>query len=110
MKPTQTKNQAFELLEATRAKLIAQARRVARELGSKQTYVTIDDVRDYVELPEGVNGVVFGVIFKDKSEWEYTKDIPSRRKTSHGRKIQVYRYIGTKVSFPVTETGQLAFL
>lgn len=85
---------AFALLAARRELLILRARRALLGVLLDNGLATIDDVRDRVPLPDGVNPKAFGpvpgelaaagIIVADG----FTK---SRRAESHARPVQVWR-------------------
>lgn len=87
----ETKQQAFDLFEEKRREVLEYSRWVAVKVASKQGHVTIDDVRNHVQLPDGVKPAVFGAVFRDKDVWESIGFTQTKRKTSHGRLVQVYR-------------------
>ena len=85
-----TKQEAFNLFEITRSEFLSNARWVAKRISKRQGYATIDDVRNEVRLPIGIDGRVFGAVFNTNG-WEKTGYTPTKRKTSHGRPIAVFK-------------------
>ena len=90
---TDTKENALDLLEETRSAFLAECRRVAYAVALNNGRVTIDDVRDRLELPQGVDGRVFGAVFNSK-EWERIGYTQTKRKTSHRRPIAIFKIAG----------------
>jgi len=93
-----TKQQAFDLFEQKRKEFLEYCRWLAVREYKKKGNITIDDVREQVKIPEGVNGKVFGAVFN--KDWEIVAYVKTTRQTSHGRKIGVWKYIG-KIDSPV---------
>jgi len=85
------KQLAFNLFEAHRREFLDHCRWVARRIFEQKGNVTIDDIRDQVQLPNGVDGRVFGAVF-NKDDWEKVGYTQTSRKTSHGRPIAVFRF------------------
>tara|TARA_R110000868_G_scaffold80082_1_gene227737 strand:- start:644 stop:913 length:270 start_codon:yes stop_codon:yes gene_type:complete len=83
----QFKQQILPLFEANREEFICQARQIAELLGEKGL-VTINDVRKYIEPPEGVDPRVMGAVFATK-QWERVGYTASER--AHGRPIAIFR-------------------
>lgn len=94
MSEARAAREAFEVvrarLEAARADWLVLARSHAERLGRGGRVVTVNDVREAVPLPEGIDPRVFGVVFKPK-EWECLGYHPSTRKACHGRPIGHFR-------------------
>ena len=89
MRKTETKEEALKLLQETRSEFLYQCKKIAISHALKNGSVTIDDVRDKIELPEGIDGRVFGAVFNNKDfvKVGYTE---TKRKTSHKRPIAVF--------------------
>lgn len=87
---TQSKEEALELLESKRMEFVSLCRNVATSIYKINGQVTIDDVRQRVELPEGVDGRVFGAVFNSK-EWEKVGYTTTKIKTSHRRPIGIFK-------------------
>lgn len=94
-----TKQEALDLFEQTRADFLANCRWLAKRIAQQNNgYVNIDQVREQVATPEGVNPKVYGAVF-NKDDWEHSGYKITTRKTSHGRPISVWFFKGYK---PVT--------
>ena len=76
---------ALDLLEYTRVEYIEEARAVAKYL-AKHRSITINDVRERCPVPEGINPVVLGAVFRGDI-WVKVGYQMSDRKVSHGRPI-----------------------
>lgn len=87
---TETKQQAFLLFETNRAEFLKYARWMAKQLAEKRGVITIDDVREVVSLPEGIDGRAFGAVF-NTPEWETVGFTRSKNKLNHGRPISQFR-------------------
>lgn len=87
-----TKDQALGLFEQARAELLAHSRWVAKRIANSRItrQVTIDDIREQVKLPYGVDGRVFGAVF-NTDEWEAVGFARSKQKVNHGRPITIFR-------------------
>lgn len=86
---TNSKQQAMNLFEATRIEFLDYARWVARKICLEKGHVTIDDVRELVSLPPGIDGRVYGAVFKEK-DWIKTGFTQTKIKSSHNRPISVF--------------------
>jgi len=86
----ETKQQALDLFEETRQNFLKKCRSVARDIARTKESITIDDVRLQVQLPEGLDGRVFGAVFHS-DEWEKVGYINSKQKENHGRPIGVFK-------------------
>ncbi len=87
----ETKDDALNALEQSRAEWLAQARATAWELGGRQDSVNVNDVRRAMPpLPDDIDPRVFGAIFV-KSRWECLGYRATKRRTSHGRPIAQFR-------------------
>ncbi len=86
-----TKQQAFNLFEATRRMVLDDARLVATKFCVANGQVTIDDVRKEVQLPKGMDGRVFGAVFKGK-EWKKVGYTQTQIRSSHGRPISIFTF------------------
>ena len=91
MRKTQTKEEALSLMEERRSAFLAKCRMEAFRIFNNKGQVTIDDVRDVVELPEDIDGRVFGAVFNSKS-WERIGYTTTKRKSSHRRPIAIFKY------------------
>jgi len=80
----------MDLFEKTRAEFLAHCRWVAKRIAQQNNgYVNIDQVREQVVCPEGVNPKVFGAVFSN-GEFERGSFTITKRKTSHGRMISTW--------------------
>lgn len=79
----------MDLFEAKRKALLEECRLIARQVALEYGQVSIDDVRDRVQLPLGVDGKVFGAVFRGE-EWRRVGFTPSRVKSSHSRIVGLY--------------------
>lgn len=95
----QTESKAFELFEITRADLLKRAREIAYYIakGRANKCATIDDVRENIKLPPGMDGRVMGTVFKT-GEWECIGYRKSTQDNNHGRPIGIFRLKEEKVS------------
>jgi len=89
-----TKQEAFDLFEDTRGEFLAHCRWVAERIFKEKGHVTIDDVRQQVITPKGVDPRVYGAVFREK-EWQKVGHTQTKRKTSHGRPISIFVKRGT---------------
>ena len=80
------RDEAFDLLERTRADWIARALIEARVLIARDGYVTTDSLRDVCQVPEGVDARVVGAVLNRRNFLDAGPTKTSRR-TSHGRPI-----------------------
>jgi len=104
-----TKQQAFDLFEQKRKEFLDYCRWIAIREYKKKGNLTIDDVRDQVKVPDGVNAKVFGAVF-DK-DWEIVSYVKTTRQTSHGRRVAVWKLINEpKVSYNYLDNGQISFI
>jgi len=78
-----------------RRESLEHAKTVARDLGMVKRFVTSDDVARVIGEEECVRlGNAAGSVFKG-DDWEFTgKFVASKRESSHGRYIRVWRYRG----------------
>jgi hypothetical protein len=84
----QTQEEAFAALEAAREDWLLDARRFL-DLHPVGTKMTVDDVREAVPLPDGIDGRVMGVVFKGQP-WRMVGYRSSHRATCHKRPISVF--------------------
>jgi len=84
------KQQAMDLFEKERSEFLEYCRWVARKIVRDQDTITIDDVRSQVELPLNIDGRVFGAVF-NRDEWEKIGYAQTKRQSSHGRPIAVFK-------------------
>ena len=85
----QSKQQAMDLFEAKRKEFLELCRWIAVKICKKNGRVTIDDVRNEVKLPLGIDGRVFGAVFSGK-EWVKTGYTQTKIKSSHNRPISIF--------------------
>ncbi len=90
-----TKPQALGLFEMTRREFLEHCRWVAKRVAQNRLsrQATIDDVREQVKLPYGIDGRVFGAVF-NTDQWEAIGFTKSKQKINHGRPITVFRLKG----------------
>lgn len=88
-----TKQKALDLFEEKRAEFLATARWIAirRAKETLDGIITIDDVRQDIITPEGVDPRVYGAVFNTE-DWEKVGYTQTSRKTSHGRPVALFRY------------------
>lgn len=79
-------------LEQARVEFIRQARELATELGRDGRVLTVNDLRERLEIPAGVDPRVMGVVFKT-AEWRALGYGPSDRRISHGRPVMLFRRV-----------------
>lgn len=93
---TATKEEAFDLLEAAREEWLAAARFRIKAFAKTGTAVTVNDVRNLgPELPDGVDGRVYGAVFMERGVWENLGYTKSTRRVSHCRPVCQFRLVGT---------------
>ncbi len=77
--------------EATKGDFLERCRNIAREHLKYNATVTVDDIRDIVEIPDGMDRRVMGSVFRH-SDFEGTGDyVKSKRSDCHHRPIQKFR-------------------
>ena len=92
---TQTKEEALELLEATREDWLASARAWAKNFARNGAPITIEDVRRHgPAIPEHVDPRVAGAVFNEKGVWEALGYVAGTRATSHKRPVMRYKLVG----------------
>jgi hypothetical protein len=84
-----TKEEVLDKFEETRTEFLRQCRIIAYEVFRNNGRVTIDDVRGRVEIPNEVDGRVFGAVFNSK-EWQRIGYESTKVKSSHRRPIGVF--------------------
>lgn len=84
-----SKQQALDLFEAKRREFLDYARWVARKICSEKGHVTIDDIREVVQLPQGIDGRVYGAVFRGDG-WIKTGYTQTTVKSSHRRPIAIF--------------------
>lgn len=88
----QSKEEALDALEATRAEWLAAARAWARQYARDGRTITINDVRTHgPAVPDGVDPRVCGAVFADRAMWECLGYVRSGRRLSHGRPVAKFR-------------------
>lgn len=70
------------------------ARSVAQQISARLGYVTVDQVRAVVPVPEDIEPRILGAVFYPRKEWQHSRAINSHRRACHGRPIGVWTYIG----------------
>jgi hypothetical protein len=83
--------QVMPLQEAKHAEWLDQARAIAFRLAKQKGVICVDDIRDELPPPAGVDGRIMGAIFKPSSVWERVDFRQSWRKETHGRPISLFR-------------------
>jgi hypothetical protein len=97
----QSKQEAFDLFEITRAQYLASARAFMVHFAKDGRAVTVNDlIRHGPELPDGVDPRVRGAVFAERHVWERLGYAASNRSTSHNRPIMRFRLIGAKHHAP----------
>lgn len=91
-RPTASKQAALNLFETHRKEFLEECRSIAQRIAQNNPNhtVTIDDVRARVQLPQDIDGRVFGAVF-NPSEWEKVGYTQTTRASSHGRPIAIFR-------------------
>lgn len=88
--PTQSRDEALDILEKARHKYIETARSVARMLHhTSGEPITVDDIRSVCPPPAEIDGRVMGAILREP-EWVRIGYLNSARKTCHGRPISAF--------------------
>lgn len=108
-----TKQQAFNLFENTRKEFLDNCRWIAVRIAKEHNgCVNIDQVREQVTTPDGVDPRVYGSVFNSE-EFEKSGYTQTTRKTSHGRPISVFYwkpYLSWKQSQrPISYQNQMLF-
>ncbi len=80
-----------EIHEMTKADFLRRAREAAVSLLKTRDTITIDDVREIVAPPKGMNPNVMGAVFKGPLFEGTGIYVKSKRKISHHRPIQKFR-------------------
>ncbi len=90
--PTATKQLALNLFEKTRKEFLDNARWIAIRIAKENNgYVNIDQVRNQVTTPNGVDQRVYGAVF-NTTDFEKSGYTLTTRKTSHGRPIAIFSW------------------
>jgi len=84
----ETKEDALEALEQSRAEYLIQARMVAHRIAKLKKVITINDVREVCPPPSEVDPRVMGAVF-NTSDWEPVGFHLSAR--AHGRIVRKWR-------------------
>ena len=84
------KESAHDVFEITRTDFLVNARATARRHALNHGTVTIDDVRRFTPLPDGMSPNVFGAVFRG-NEWECVGFEASTRVLARARTIRRYR-------------------
>ena len=90
----QRKIDAHTLLESRRASIILRARRALLEAVLRDGTATADEIRDRVQVPDGVNPICLGAVpgaLAKAGIIEADGYRKSRRGVSHSRPVQVWR-------------------
>jgi len=104
-----SKQEAFDLFKKTRKEFLDYCRWVAVREYKRKGNITIDDVREQVKIPEGVNAKVCGAVF-DK-DWEIVAYVKTTRQTSHGRIVAVWKLVNEpKINYNCLDNGQVSFI
>ena len=98
------RDEAFDLLERTRAEWIARALTEARVLIARDGYVTTDSLRDVCPVPEGVDARVVGAVLNKRNFLDAGPTKTSRR-TSHGRPISKWILSSSDLGASVPVSG-----
>ena len=83
-------NTTKDLFGGNRTAFVNECRTVARKLLKQRPCITIDDVREYVQLPEYMNPLVFSQVFRD-DEFETCGYTVSERRASKARLLCKWR-------------------
>jgi hypothetical protein len=78
------------LFEEHRAAFLANARAIALESGSRGQPITINDVREHVTLPPGIDPRVMGAVFRT-DDWVNLGYTGSTRRVCHGRPVAQFQ-------------------
>ena len=93
----QTKQEAMDAMESTRAEWLAAARAFAKQYASDGRTITINDIRRYgPDIPAEVDPRVCGAVFSDPDTWESLGYVKSTRRTAHGRPVCAFRLKGLR--------------
>lgn len=88
--PSLYESDVMPLQEAAHSDWLAEARSRALEIGRDGRSVTVDNVREELPPPEGVDPRVMGAIFRT-SDWEAVGFVNSRRRLCHNRPIREFK-------------------
>lgn len=83
----------MDLFKVQRREFLEYCRWVAVRIMRNKPYITIDDVRAEVPLPLNIDGRVYGGVF-NSDEFVKVDSTATKRKTSHGRPVSVWRLKG----------------
>jgi len=88
------KDEALQLLEDHRAGVVRNARRAMTELVLENGSCTMDDVRDRIEVPEGINPKCLGAVPSTLARQQIIERdgfVTTRRPEAHARPLSVWR-------------------
>ncbi len=92
-----SKQQAFSLFKKYHPDFLKSCEDMAIELAKKNGgSVSIDDIRDHIEKPKFLSYKIWGSVFSNDKLWESAGEVRSRRKSSHGRKVNLWLWKGYK--------------
>ena len=80
-----------EILELHRAEYLARARDIARELLETRSSITVNDIRERLDVPKGLDPRLMGAVFRHKDFEKTGEFVLSSRKACHARPIQRFR-------------------
>lgn len=85
------KEQQLSLHQAQHADFLELCRKAARKIANQRKCgtVSINDVRNAVNLPPGVHPSVLGAVFTRK-EWRVVGYTTAEHSSAHGRAVRVY--------------------
>ena len=84
-----TKQQAMDLFEKTRIEFLNYARWWAQKIYKEKGNVSVDDIREKIAIPQGLDGRVLGAVFNRK-DWKKVGYQSTRVKTSHARPVGIF--------------------
>lgn len=79
----------LDLFEIRDAEFLSHCRSVAKRVAMERGSVSINDVRERIELPVNINPSVFGAVFKGR-EFKPVGYTEARHKSAHARAVRVY--------------------
>lgn len=79
----------LDLFELRDAEFLTECRSLAKRVAMERGQVSINDVRERIELPVNMNPSVFGAVFKTR-EFKPVGYTEAKHKSAHARAVRVY--------------------
>lgn len=90
----QLRDQGIALVSAGNEDWIYQARSIAIEIATNSGTVTINDVRERIELPEQLSPNLWGAVLRG-SDFEAIGYTQATHPSAHARVVRIYKLKGT---------------